>query len=150
MLTRDTFPAVMVVDDHAALRRLVVRYLRSDGIEAFHVGTAAPALSMARQHAGLVQLAIIDMNLPDMNGFDLAALLGREYPALKFLYISGYVDSMAMQGAARVSPHVVLFKPFTGRALLDKVHMLLDMPQKLGPARAAQECPSSSRTGTQG
>lgn len=150
MSTLDSCPAVMVVDDHAALRRLVVRYLRADGIAAFHVGTAAPAISMVRQHAGAVPLAIIDMNLPDMNGFDLAAALGHEFPAVKVLYISGYVDSMAMQGAARVSPEFVLFKPFTEQALLDKVHALLEIPRKIEPSRAGRASTPARHTGTQG
>jgi hypothetical protein len=150
MIAQNVHPVVMVVDDNAALRRLVLRYLRSDGVAAFDVGNAAPVLSLVRQHAGAVDLAIIDMNLPDMNGFDVAAELGREYPDMKILYISGYVDSMAMQGAARVSPGVVLFKPFTKRMLLDRVHMLLEMPRKIGATRAGFASVSSNRTGTLG
>lgn len=150
MLTQNAHPVVMVVDDNAALRRLVLRYLRSDGIAAFDVANAAPVLSLVRQHAGAVDLAIIDMNLPDSNGFDVAAELGREYPDLKILYISGYVDSMAMQGAARVSPEFVLFKPFTRRTLLDRVHMLLDIPHKIEATRAGSASAPSSQTGTLG
>lgn len=150
MVTHTAHPVVMVVDDHAALRRLVLRFLRSDGITAFDVGNAAPVLSLVREHAGAVDLAIIDMNLPDMNGFDVAAELGHEFPDLKILFISGYVDSMAMQGAVRVSPEFVLFKPFTERTLLDRVHMLLEMPRKIEPARAGSAPAPSSHTGTLG
>jgi len=129
MLKGDDHRTVLVVEDQAPLRRLIVQYLSLDGIAAVDVGTAAQGLSVVRRHAGLIDLAIIDMVLPGMSGLDLAAEFGREYPNLKILFTSGYVDSIAMQGIAGLSPELVLFKPFTEEALLDRIHMLLDGPQ---------------------
>jgi DNA-binding response OmpR family regulator len=119
-------PTVLVVEDEAPLRRLIVHYLTSDGIASVEAGAADPGLSVVRQNPGLIDLAIIDMVMPGMSGLDLAAELGREFPGLKILFTSGYVDSIAMQGIAGLSPESVLFKPFTVEDLLSRVHKLLE------------------------
>jgi hypothetical protein len=129
-------PKVLVVDDEAGLRGLIVEYLIWDGIATFEASTADQGLSIVQQHADEIDLAIIDMVLPGTNGLDLAAELGREYPGLTILYISGYVDSVAMQGISRRSPELVLLKPFTERELLDRVHMLLGMSHKVMPVQS--------------
>jgi CheY-like chemotaxis protein len=63
--------------------------------------------------------------MPGVSGLDLAAILGRDYPNLKILYISGYIGSLAAEALARRSPERVLLKPFTEDALLARVLMLL-------------------------
>ncbi len=65
------------------------------------------------------------MVMPGVSGLDLAADLGREYPNLKILYISGYVGSLVAEALARRSPERVLMKPFTEEALLARVRDLL-------------------------
>jgi len=129
VLNRGDHRTVLVIEDQAPLRGLVVQYLSMDGIAAIGAGSAAEGLSIMERQASRIDLALIDMVLPGMSGLDLAAEFGRKYPNLKILFTSGYVDSIAMQGIAGLSPELVLFKPFTERALLDSVHMLLDGPQ---------------------
>ena len=73
------------------------------------------------------------MVMPGVSGLDLATDLIREYPGIKILYTSGYVDSVAMNVIARRSPQAVLLKPFTEQALLERVHQLLKMPREIEP-----------------
>ena len=136
VLKNQGHPKVLVVDDEPGLRRLIVQFLNLDGIAAIDAGTADQGLAIVRQHADAIDLAIIDMVLPGMSGLDLAADIGREYPGLKILYMSGHGDSIAMQGIYQQSPESVLLKPFTELELLDQVNMLLEMSPKVGPAGA--------------
>jgi FixJ family two-component response regulator len=73
------------------------------------------------------------MVMPGVSGLDLATDLSREYPGIKILYISGFVESVAMHVIARRSPQAVLLKPFTEQALLERVHQLLEKPPEVGP-----------------
>jgi len=141
-------PTVLVVEDQVQLRRLMVQFLKTDNINSLHTGNAVHGLSLARQRAGLIDLAIVDMMLPGENGLDLASHLNREYPEMKILYISGYVESIAMLGIARLSPELVLFKPFTEQELLDRVHLLLESPARFEPASAGRPAACFSKTGT--
>src|SRR5580658_5824483 len=111
-------PAVLVVEDDASLRPLLVRMLDGGGFATLDAGSATDALALVRSRQGRFDLAVIDMVMPGMSGLDLASDLSREYPSLKILYISGYVGSLAAEALARRSPEHVLLKPFAEETLL--------------------------------
>lgn len=132
-------PTVLVVEDDANLRRLVVNMLTHGGFETLAVGTATEGLSLIREHQGAFDLAVLDMMMPGMSGLDLASDIEREYPGLKILYMSGFVGSLAADALARRTPERVLLKPFTEQTLLERVRSLLDNePQREEPGRAPQ------------
>jgi DNA-binding response OmpR family regulator len=141
---------ILVVEDDSALRGLIVRILRRGGLEAMSTGKAQVGLSLVREHCGAIDLAIIDMVMPGMSGLDLATDLDREFPELKILYISGYVDSIAADVLSRRSPDRVLLKPFGERALLDRVHLLLPPAARRHPGKAAGIPDPVLRNGTLG
>ena len=67
-------PTVLIVDDHASFRASARRLLQADGYEV--VGEAADgrsALSVARELRP--ELVLLDCQLPDIDGFDVAARL---------------------------------------------------------------------------
>jgi len=133
MLKSNTHPAVLVVEDQEPLRRLIVQFLRSHGIQTFDASNAGQGLVIVRERAGRIDLAILDMVMPGVSGLDLATDLIREYPDIKILYTSGYVDSLAMDVIARRTPEAVLLKPFTQQVLLERVQQLLEMPSEIEP-----------------
>ena len=66
--------------------------------------------------------------MPGLSGLDLAVQLARDLPALKILYISSAIESIAMESLHRRSPESVLLKPFTVPELLLRVHTLCEEP----------------------
>ncbi len=119
-------PAVLVVEDDACLLSLIECMLANAGFEPSTVGGAADGLALVRERRGRFDLAILDMVMPGMSGLDLATELGRDYPSIKILYISGYVGSLAADALARRTPDRVLLKPFTEETFLDRVRMVLE------------------------
>lgn len=150
MNCRDGMPTVLVVEDDASLRRLVVGMLAGGGFATLAAGEAENGLALVRQRQGALDLAIIDMVMPGVSGLDLATDLGREYPNLKILYISGYIGSVAADVLSRRSPDRVLLKPFTEQALLERVRMLLDIGPRREPGQATQSPVPAVRNGTAG
>lgn len=59
----------MVVDDEAAIADLVTVYLKNEGYEVFTCYTASEALACVKREN--LSLAILDVMLPDMDGFAL-------------------------------------------------------------------------------
>jgi DNA-binding response OmpR family regulator len=116
--------SVLIVEDQADLRRMLVRILLRNGFAVFQAATAELGLEIYNEHPGKIDVAIIDMVMPGMSGLDLAAELMRRHPGQKILYISGYGDSIAIEGLVRSSPDSVLCKPFTAPMLIGRLREL--------------------------
>lgn len=68
--------SVLIVDDHAEFRRIARALLEAEGFEV--VGEAADGESALRDAARLrPRLVLLDIQLPDLDGFDVAARLAR-------------------------------------------------------------------------
>jgi DNA-binding response OmpR family regulator len=147
---QDGKPTVLVVEDDANLRRLVVHMLANGGIETLDASTAADGLSTVRERQGSLDLAILDIVMPGTSGLDLASDLDREYPGLPILYISGYIGSLAADVLSRRTPDHVLLKPFTEDELLDRVRLLLEIALRRGAGTGAPPSASALRNGTVG
>jgi DNA-binding response OmpR family regulator len=116
---------ILVVEDEASVRQLMARTLARYGLAPLEADNASQGLALFRTHRESVVLAIIDMVMPGMSGLDLAAQLQRERPGLRILYISGYVESVAMSVIGHQSPQSVLLKPFTPEDLIGRVRHLI-------------------------
>ena len=68
---------ILVVDDEPEIADLVEVYLKSEGFTVFTCGTAAEALTCVRDNR--LDLAILDVMLPDMSGFTLCGEIRREH-----------------------------------------------------------------------
>ena len=78
---------VLVVDDHPSFRRCAERLLSAEGFEV--VGEAedgAVALSLARELAP--DLVLLDIQLPDVDGFEVACRLLEREPGLPIVLVS--------------------------------------------------------------
>ncbi len=65
-------PVVLLVDDNKAARYVLSRTFRFEGFEVLEAGDAATALELARQGPDII---VLDVKLPDMNGFDVCKRL---------------------------------------------------------------------------
>lgn len=96
---------ILVVDDHP----MVLEGLRSllSGINYLHIsGIATNAFeAMDIIRTAVVQVAIVDINLPDINGIELTKKIKTEYPDIKVLAMStfkerSYISQMIQNGAS--------------------------------------------------
>lgn len=68
---------ILVVDDEAAIADLVEVYLTNEGYAVFACGTAAEALEIVAREE--LSLAILDVMLPDMDGFALCQRIREDH-----------------------------------------------------------------------
>ncbi|MEM7414078.1 MAG: response regulator [Gemmatimonadota bacterium] len=82
---------VLVADDSPEARQLAVRFLEAEGIQVIEAGNGAEAIDLVR--AGGVGLIVLDMNMPELDGYDVArhirALAG--YSSLPILATTSWV-----------------------------------------------------------
>lgn len=116
---------ILVVDDDATVRALVVETLRDAGYLTLEAQDGQGGLDRL-QSAGPIDALITDVGLPGgMNGRQLADAARTARPGLKALFITGYAES-AVVGATPLPPGLaILTKPFTLEALRAQLDQLL-------------------------
>ena len=117
--------AILLVEDDAAVRRVIAEAARQHGFDVLEAESGMAGLALVKAGIHTFDLAIIDMVMPGMSGLDLASELDRILPTLPILYISGCTDSIAMEVIERRSPGSVLYKPFDGETLMERIEALL-------------------------
>jgi PAS domain S-box-containing protein len=118
---------VLVVDDEANIRLFIKHELTAKGHNVIEAAGGKEAVEMARKcHPDLITL---DIMMPDLNGFDVTAVLKNDpqTEAIPILIITVVED---MQKAFRLGANDYLTKPISLDLLLRKVNNLLSGKQK--------------------
>ena len=118
-LMRDS--VVLCVDDDPGIRELYQTMLSRNGYEAITVSDAYQALTVYR-FAGNVDIAIVDLEMPGMNGYELAERLKMLDPALPIVMVSSSDPELE-----EMSPFVdaAIRKGVPIRNILDRIELLL-------------------------
>ena len=115
---------VLVVDDEEAVRTVIAEVLGELGCEVIEATDAASGLRVL--HRGPLDLLITDLGLPaGLNGRQFADAACAARPALKVLFITGFVTDAEIGGAPQPGLQL-LTKPFTIDALIAKVGRLIE------------------------
>ncbi|HVQ91812.1 MAG TPA: response regulator transcription factor [Mycobacteriales bacterium] len=114
--------AVLVVEDDRELREVVRRYLERAGHAVYTTGSGAEALSLLG--TGGVELVVLDLGLPDVDGLEVlaAARQGDEVPVVVLTARSQVEDRI--DGLRRGADDYVT-KPFSPTELVLRVEAVL-------------------------
>jgi two-component system cell cycle sensor histidine kinase/response regulator CckA len=119
---------LLLVEDEEVVRRLVHAVLERTGYEVLVATDVRDAIHICEEHEGTIDLMVTDVAMPDLNGCELAAIVADLRPAMKVLFMSGYLDDAVVQlGVGDGVPF--LQKPFTHDTLVRKVSEVLDGPK---------------------
>jgi PAS domain S-box-containing protein len=118
---------VLVAEDQAAVRDLMVRVLHGLGYTVLAARDGLEALTIDAEHQEHIDLLLSDVVMPGLNGPDLAQRLLRERPRLKVLYVSGFTSHLATRLGTVGGRAAFLQKPFTPDLLARKVREILDL-----------------------
>lgn len=112
---------ILLVDDEPLLREIAAAMLSEEGYETRVAADATEALAILRDH-GSISVVITDINMPGMNGIELAEQLGRERPETRVIFASGRED---LAPALISTQRQVLMKPYSVSQLLEAVALEL-------------------------
>lgn len=112
---------VLVVEDEASIRRMLVQTLKNCGYSVLAAGSARRALTMVRDYPGRVHLLLTDVIMPGADGVDLAARVRSLRPDIQVVYMSGYPDGVLDRHGVRDATMNLLVKPFTSQAIAEMV-----------------------------
>jgi two-component system, OmpR family, response regulator len=128
---------VLVVDDDPDITKLLKTYLSLEGFVPRLAANAAEIVHALRQ-APLPELVLLDVGLPDANGFNVLAKM-RQHPVLKgvaVIMLTAEATREAVLKGLRAGADGYITKPFDPEALTTAVKSVLGLgPVPHGPAR---------------
>jgi two-component system catabolic regulation response regulator CreB len=127
-------PRILVVEDEPAIADTIVYALATDEFEPQWCATGAAALAAARERA--VALAILDVGLPDMNGFELFRRLQHEHAALPAIFLTARSSEIDRVVGLELGADDYVAKPFSPRELVARVRTVLRRVQRAAPSPA--------------
>ena len=122
---------VLVVDDAGVVRRLSFRVLSEAGYRVFEAAGAVEALEVMGMLHGHVDLVLVDVVMPEVNGVDLVRLIRERWDRPSILFMSAHpAEVLASEGLKDLRVQF-LAKPFTRDELLSATLRALE-PSKRG------------------
>lgn len=118
-------PTLLVVDDEEALCHLIRDALARRGYRVLVATSGVDGVRLYREHAGHVQLVILDMVMPGMDGRAVFDALRTIDPDVRVLVSSGYMDERTAANILRRGVAGFLRKPYTLRELVEAVQAAL-------------------------
>jgi PAS domain S-box-containing protein len=128
---------ILFVDDDVASRHMLGWILRNEGFRVIEAGSGGEALRLAAERPDLV---VLDVNLPDLNGFEVCRRIRAEpaTAATPVLHVSAvYIDSGDRSEGLERGADGYLVKPVEPREMLATVRALLRVHAAEAAARSA-------------
>ena len=118
---------VLIVEDDATVRMLVVEVMKELGYAYLEAPDAASALKHLDSGCD-IDLLLTDVGLPHMNGRQIAEIARKNRPELKVLFLTGYAESAAVRGGFLGTDMEMINKPFALDVLAAKVREMVGRP----------------------
>jgi two-component system alkaline phosphatase synthesis response regulator PhoP len=131
--------SILIAEDDDAIRTLLDHHLSSEGFRCAHASDGISALGTARDG---VDLAILDIGLPRLDGLEVARMLRREGRRVPILMLTGRSDEVDRIVGFEIGADDYVTKPFLPREIVARVRAIL---RRTGIA--FEDCPRTLRFG---
>jgi FixJ family two-component response regulator len=114
---------ICLLDDEASVLKSIARLLASDGLHAEKFSDPTCFLAHARSHP--VRLAVVDIRMPGMTGFEVLSELRALTPPPKVIVMTGESDAAHREAALAGGACAFFNKPFDDEAFLVAVRQAI-------------------------
>jgi two-component system, OmpR family, catabolic regulation response regulator CreB len=129
----DAMPQILIVEDEVAIADTLLFALSSEGFGAQRVSLAGEALELLRK--GGIDLAILDVGLPDMTGFEACKQL-RRFSAVPVMFLTARAEEIDRVLGLEIGADDYVVKPFSPREVVARVRAILKRSSAAAPADA--------------
>ncbi len=129
-------PHVLIIDDQESIRLFLAATLEAKGYRVSTAGDGSGGLSLAISDPP--DLVLLDLRLPDIDGFEVLARLKEEQPGTKVIILTSYGRSEAAAEAMRLQAFDFVTKPVNLDHLLVVIHRGLEAGSLQGRGSGAE------------
>jgi two-component system, cell cycle sensor histidine kinase and response regulator CckA len=119
---------ILVVDDEPVVLNLCRRMLELGGYTVITAGGGPEVVKLLESVRGPIDLALLDVIMPMMNGVELASLLTSIRPGIQIVLMSGYGPKEIGRIVGNAQPLRIIWKPFKTESLLRMIENVLASP----------------------
>ncbi len=119
---------ILVVDDEESVRHIMRSTLESFGYRTVGAADGAEAIALVRDAAALFDAALVDMQMPGLDGRQTILALRHMRPDLPIVAASGMATNENKEAAATSGVRHFLEKPFRVETLIRTVHAAMARP----------------------
>lgn len=115
-----------MVDDEPDIRRLVSDTLQPLGYQVLMASCGKEALDVSMKTTGKIDLLLVDVVMPGMNGRELAEALKTKRTDMQIVFMSGYTDNVIVHQGVLQAGTIFINKPLVPSRLASKLREVLD------------------------
>ncbi|CUS43574.1 MAG: response regulator [Pseudomonadota bacterium] len=137
-------PHIVVVDDEEDLREPVAAYLREQGMDVDEAGGGADLDTILGR--GMPTLVVLDVTMPDEDGFSIARRLRALNPTIGIVMLTARRDVIDRVVGLELGADDYIMKPFEPRELLARIRSVLRRLGATAPSGTADEAAGDAET----
>jgi len=115
---------VLLVDDDKEMLEYTSEYLQAKGLETHCCSRAQLVLPFLDNNPA--DICVLDVNMPVINGFELAEQIKQKHPELPFLFLSGQTAKEHRISGLKIGADDYIIKPFSLEELFLRIQIILN------------------------
>ena len=117
---------ILVVDDERIILNLCTSILKIKGYTVLTAASGEEALRVLEQSEAAIDLALLDIMMPGLNGIQLAVQIRSAHPATPVILMTGFSLREIQEVIGEANSYRIFWKPFKAESLLQMIENALD------------------------
>jgi len=122
---------ILLLEDEDDVRQIIGMILTSTGFKVFEAGSGQEAIELLKAHKDKIDLLLIDVVMPTMNGMETYREISRINPQAKVVFMSGYPADIIMNRSTLPLGTDFISKPIQSHELAAKIRKLLSRDEQM-------------------
>ncbi|GAD76099.1 two-component response regulator CreB [Vibrio azureus NBRC 104587] len=127
---------VVIIEDEPAIAENLIHVLEMDGYQVEWFATAGEGLTFLHNH--LAALLVLDVGLPDGNGFELCKTI-RQFSDIPIIFLTARSDELDRVVGLEIGADDYVTKPFSPREMLARIKLRIKSKTFQTPQNTEQE-----------
>jgi DNA-binding response OmpR family regulator len=122
---------ILVIEDEEMISKAIQTMLEKFSYRVLCANTGEKAISIAKSYKDNIDLALLDIKMPDMEGGKIYQIIKEYRPKMGVIVCSGYSLNGPVQEILNAGAQGFIKKPFVFKEALVKIRSVLEVKQRI-------------------